>query len=103
MRFRLLVSVAAVALAAAACGGDLSVTFSETTDPEAPVEREDSPTTSTAAADPSETAGTGSAVAAGPGDVPDLQMIDVHTGTTLDLQSVVDGQTPLLFWFWAPH
>ena len=40
---------------------------------------------------------------AGPGDVPDLQMIDMHTGTTLDLQSVVDGQTPLLFWFWAPH
>ena len=40
---------------------------------------------------------------AGPGDVPDLQMIDMHTGTTLNLQSVVDGQTPLLFWFWAPH
>ncbi len=40
---------------------------------------------------------------AGPGDVPDLQMIDMHTGTTLSLQSVVDGQTPLLFWFWAPH
>ena len=40
---------------------------------------------------------------AGPGDVPDLQMIEMHTGSTLNLQSVVDGQTPLLFWFWAPH
>ena len=94
--------VAAVALAAAACGSDDPVTVIETTDPEAPVEREESPATS-AAAEPSETAGTGSAVAAGPGDVPDLQMVDVHTGMTLDLQSVVDGQTPLLFWFWAPH
>lgn len=103
MRFRLLVCVAVLAVAAAACGSDDPVTFMETTDPEAPVEREESPTTSTAAADPSETAGTDSAVAAGPGDVPDLQMINVHTGTTVDLQSVVDGQTPLLFWFWAPH
>ena len=40
---------------------------------------------------------------AGPGDVPDLQMINMHTGTTVNLQSVVGGQTPLLFWFWAPH
>ena len=99
---RLLVCVAVVALVAAACGSDDPVTVVETTDPEAPVEREESSTASTAA-DPSETAGTGSAVAAGPGDVPDLQMINVHTGATVDLQSVVDGQMPLLFWFWAPH
>jgi len=105
MRFRLAscVAVAVVALAAAACGSDDPVTVMETTDPEALVEREESPTTSTAAADPTETGGTDSAVAVGPGDVPDLQMINVHTGATLDLQSVVDGQSPLLFWFWAPH
>ena len=40
---------------------------------------------------------------AGPGDVPDLQMINMHTDEAISLQSVVDGQTPLLFWFWAPH
>lgn len=104
MRFRPVTLAAAIALAmfAAACGSDDPVTVIETTDPEAPVDREESPATS-ATADLSETAGTGGAVAAGPGDVPDLQMIDVHTGATLDLQSVVDGRTPLLFWFWAPH
>ena len=101
-----LVCVALVALAAAACGSDDPVTVSETTDPqapEAPVESEESPTTSTAAADPPETAGADSAVAAGPGDVPDLQMVDVHTDEAVNLQAVVDGSTPLLFWFWAPH
>ena len=40
---------------------------------------------------------------AGPGDVPDLDMVNVHTGETVNLQTLVTGQTPLLFWFWAPH
>ena len=40
---------------------------------------------------------------ASPGDVPDLQMINMHTDEAINLQAVVDGQTPLLFWFWAPH
>lgn len=101
MRFPLRMCVAVLALAAAACGSDDPVTVFETTDPEAPVESEESPATSTAAADPSETAG--SAAAAGPGDVPDLQMVDVHTDEAVNLQAVVDGSTPLLFWFWAPH
>ena len=30
-------------------------------------------------------------------------MVDVHTGETVNLQAVVTGDTPLLFWFWAPH
>ncbi|MYB04356.1 MAG: hypothetical protein F4011_07495 [Acidimicrobiaceae bacterium] len=104
MRFRPVTFAAAIALAmfAAACGSDDPITVIETTDPEAPVEREESPATS-AVTDQSETAGTGSAVAAGPGDVPDLQMIDVHTDEAVSLQAVVDGSTPLLFWFWAPH
>ena len=38
-----------------------------------------------------------------PGDVPDFEMINIHTGAAVNLQSVVDGSTPLLFWFWAPH
>ena len=36
-------------------------------------------------------------------DVPDAEMIDVRTGATVNLQSVVDGTTPLLLWFWVPH
>ncbi|MXW89385.1 MAG: hypothetical protein F4Z54_07665 [Acidimicrobiaceae bacterium] len=101
MRFRPITFAAAIALAmvAAACGSDDQVTVIATTDTDAPVEREESSATS--AADPSETAG--SAAATGPGDVPDLQMVDVHTDEAVNLQAVVDGSTPLLFWFWAPH
>lgn len=104
-------------LLAAACGSDDPVTEpaaepagSETAEvAEAPAP---SPTaddagsdTGAQAVDEGGTAGsaTPEPAVAGPGDVPDLQMIDMHTGTTLSLQSVVDGQTPLLFWFWAPH
>ena len=102
----------------------------EATTPDAAAEATDtaaqdaSPTSSAAAPEPSPTTegstpeagevgtgddgtgtdGTGYAAApAGPGDVPDLQMVNMHSGATIDLQSVVDGQTPLLFWFWAPH
>ncbi|MXV90858.1 MAG: hypothetical protein F4121_07490 [Acidimicrobiia bacterium] len=36
-------------------------------------------------------------------DVLDFDMIDVHTGETVNIRSVVTGQTPLLFWLWSPH
>ena len=30
-------------------------------------------------------------------------MTDLRTGTAVNLQDYVDGSTPLLLWFWAPH
>ena len=36
-------------------------------------------------------------------DVPDLELIDVFTGGPVSLRSLVPSETPLLFWFWAPH
>ena len=30
-------------------------------------------------------------------------MIDLRTGATVSLRDFVDGSTPLLLWFWAPH
>ena len=36
-------------------------------------------------------------------DVPAQDMIDVRTGATVNLRDFVDGSTPLLLWFWAPH
>ena len=36
-------------------------------------------------------------------DVPDLEMIDVATGGSVRLVSLVTGDKPLLLWFWAPH
>ena len=37
------------------------------------------------------------------GDVPDLDMIDISTGATVNLLSFVTNEKPLMFWFWVPH
>ena len=37
------------------------------------------------------------------GDVPNIEMTNLATGSSINLQSVVDGDKPMLFWFWAPH
>ena len=36
-------------------------------------------------------------------DVLDFDMTDVHTGETVNIRSVVNGETPLLFWLWSPY
>ena len=84
MRVRLLTCAAIVALAAAACGSDDATAVTEPA----------STGTDAAASD---------APASAAGDVPALDMIDVYTGETVNLQSVAGSQTPLLLWFWAPH
>ena len=35
-------------------------------------------------------------------DVPDIGLLDLASGSTVSLRSVVTGDTPLLFWFWSP-
>lgn len=47
--------------------------------------------------------GTSSAAVAVSADVPDLEMVDVATGDSVRLVSLVTGDKPLLLWFWAPH
>ena len=86
MRLRLLTRllILAAILAAAACGADDAVTTAEPASTGTDVAALDAPAT----------------VA---GDVPDLNMTDVYTGETVNLQSVVSGETPTLLWFWAPH
>ena len=76
MRTRLLVWAAAMAvaaLAATACGSDDAATVGGADGP------------------------------AAAGDVPDLEMVDVRTDSSVSLQAVADGSTPLLLWFWVPH
>ena len=48
---------------------------------------------------------TGSDVGAVPvsEDVFDFETVDVHTGETVNIRSVVTGETPLLFWLWSPY
>ena len=36
-------------------------------------------------------------------DVLDFEMTDVGTGETVNIRSVVTGETPLLFWLWSPY
>ncbi len=36
-------------------------------------------------------------------DVPDFEMVDVASGASVQLVSLVTGDKPLLLWFWAPH
>lgn len=36
-------------------------------------------------------------------EMPDVDMIDVSSGATVNLQSLAGDAKPLLFWFWAPH
>lgn len=35
--------------------------------------------------------------------VPELDVLNVGTGDTVDLGSLVPAQRPILLWFWAPH
>lgn len=46
---------------------------------------------------------TSSPAAAVSDDVPDLAMVDVATGATVQVRSLVTGETPLLLWFWSPY
>ena len=127
-RLRLAVGgLIAVALAAGGCGGgsgpegaDAADGSSATADGGA----DSSPTTAPAEAGaatesqaPAETGGdqpasdqasgesasaNGAAVAVSD-DVPDLEMVDVASGSNVRLASLVTGDKPLLLWFWAPH
>lgn len=36
-------------------------------------------------------------------DVADFDLVDVSSGATVSLRSLLDGETPVLLWFWAPH
>ena len=104
MKLRIIFCTATVALVAAACGADDPPTAVEPAATE-PAAVEAAPAaTDDAVAEVSVDEGTAAAPAvAGPGDVPDLDMTNVHTGQTVNLQTLVTGQTPLLLWFWAPH
>lgn len=35
--------------------------------------------------------------------VPEVAVLDVGTGDTVDLGSLIPAQRPILLWFWAPH
>ena len=121
-RLRLAVSgLIAVALAAGGCGGGSATEGADagSTSATAAGGADSSPTTAPAEAGaatesqaPAEPGGdqssgegasaNGAAVAVS-ADVPDLEMVDVASGSNVRLASLVTGDKPLLLWFWAPH
>lgn len=37
------------------------------------------------------------------GDITTSQLLDVATGEIVAIEDLVDGERPILAWFWAPH
>ncbi|MDH3754469.1 MAG: hypothetical protein OEU32_11420 [Acidimicrobiia bacterium] len=87
-------------LAAGACSspggsgtGDSAVAAEPST-AEQPGSAESSP------AEPSEAS---SEQEAAPSDLPDVDVIDLATGDTVNLTSFAPSDRPIVLWFWAPH
>lgn len=47
--------------------------------------------------------GSGSQAVTGGNVVPDVAVLDVATGDTVDLGGLIPAERPILLWFWAPH
>ncbi len=104
------------ALIAAACGsgeGDVSsgpVTVGEPAatqgeTPTTPPAPSDSGVPQTAAPQPAESGEPAATEAPAPvaSDLPNVDVLDVYTGETVNLTSLAPAGTPLLLWFYAPH
>lgn len=111
-RRSLVVALAALAVIASACGGAGSETA--TADPTEPTEAP--PTTAraveTTATDATVTDAAAEDEATAPGSesdpgenlFPDIEVVDVADGATINLSSELGGgDLPVLLWFWAPH
>lgn len=97
-RHRLAALATAVVLAAGACGsgggssdGDVAV--------RAPLDQTDR-VAPPAPPPPAEEAGPAPVA---PSDLPDVTVLDVHTGDRVTLASLAPADRPILLWFWAPH
>ena len=98
----------ATAMLAAACGGGSTEdgTGDSSSGQPAPAETGSADSDSQTPA-PAETESDDPAETAAPlqvsADVPDLELIDVATGSEVQLRSLFPSDTPVLLWFWAPH
>ena len=93
--------MAAATLLAAACGAGDETDDVAVARPAAPGASVDArtPAGPDAPAGPNPQSPTGAAAT----DLPDLEVVDVATGTPVQLRSLVPSDRPTLLWFWAPH
>ena len=93
-----------LALVMAACNGD-----SDTDDTNDQTDQEPSETVDTIDQDdstqqPTDQTGDGdTTVDLLSDDVPSIEMVELSSGESVSLRSLVDGERPVLLWFWAPH
>ena len=99
MHKTLLAAIVFLALFAVACSGDPADQAGTSASPV-----EHSPASASAAPSASNEAEVADLSAAPIAtDLPAIDTIDVRTGDTVNLQSLVPSEKPLLLWFWAPH
>ena len=112
---RLLSASLAVGLVAAACGGSADISTNGSNDSSA---ENANPASSTPTADESTDDGVAADEAPAPAGTtgeaeetaapaenlfPDVDVVNVVDGSTVNLTSLGGGDLPVLLWFWAPH
>jgi len=100
---RLLALVASLVVALAACGGSSDPVETATgsgTDSPAVGSADDGDTGAVSA---EEAAESNLALIQPADDARDQEVLDVRDGSVATLRDAVDGDRPVLIWFWAPH
>jgi thiol-disulfide isomerase/thioredoxin len=107
-RLRLAAMAAVTVTLLAACGTTTASTSdgaAPTASTVAPVEKSSAPSADVAPAEPVEEPATDAELPEVAPDslVPSVDVVDVRSGDTLDLASIVPSDKPVLLWAWAPH
>lgn len=95
-----------VALALAACGGSSAVDTASgsSADPPSPAESDSGSTSNGSTQISAEDAAAANlSLLEAADDARDHEVLDVADGSISSLRTVVDGDRPVLIWFWAPH
>ncbi len=95
VRARRTAAAFAVAVAMAACGGDEAVTTAAGS--------ADASATASTDAGPQAAADANIELLQAADDVRDIEVLDVGDGSISTLRAAVDGDRPVLLWFFSPH
>lgn len=113
LRSRLLLITAAVLLFASACGESGETTTASSAGNGSGSSPAVAPSPETAAPANGPAPATEPAPASAPSEaanaptaeneLPDVQVVDIATGNSVNLRSFAPSATPIVLWFWAPH
>ena len=103
MNIRSTFVLTAIALIAAACGGEPATVAGTITDQPAAATAQDDTAAATAEDDAAANAAANQPSLATADDVLDTEVLVVADGSVTTLAEAATGDRPLLVWFWAPH